>query len=105
MKRRRWLYAGAAVLIFGSGLGVGRALPRPQTYRVRRVIDGDTIEVEDDSGIRTRIRLRRVNAPERGQPGYEQARAALEALLQGQRVRVVPHARDRYGRTIADIIH
>ena len=79
------------------------AAPVPQTYLVRRVIDGDTIEVEDDSGIRTRIRLRNVNAPELGQPGGQEAKDALTAKLLGQRVSLKVYARDKYGRTIAVI--
>jgi endonuclease YncB( thermonuclease family) len=47
--------------------------------------------------------LRRVNAPERGEPGYEEAKAALEAKILHKRVRLIPYARDRYGRLIADV--
>jgi len=80
-----------------------RAEPAP-LYVVTRVVDGDTIEITDAGGIRTRVRLRRVNAPEKGQPGYEDARDALAARLMGRIVDVTPHARDRYGRLIADVV-
>jgi len=73
------------------------------TYLVRRVIDGDTIEIEDPGGIRTRVRLRREDAPELDEPGGPEAKAALADRLLGRRVRVVPYARDRYGRLMATV--
>ena len=79
---------------------VGQECP---TYLCRRVIDGDTIEVVDAGGIRTRVRLRRVNAPELSEPGGPEAKAALEERLLGKQVRVRPCARDRYGRLVADV--
>ena len=82
---------------------VAPAPPPRQTYLVRRVIYGDTIEVEDDSGIRTRIRLRNVNAPELHQPGGPEAKDALSAKLLGKRVSLKAYARDRYGRTVATV--
>jgi len=72
-------------------------------YRVRRVIDGDTLEIVDNGGIRTRVRLRRIDAPEMDEPGGAEAKAGLEARLLGKRVKVTPYARDRYGRLIADV--
>ena len=80
-----------------------KAPPQPPTYLVRRVIDGDTIEIVDAGGIRTRVRFRRIDAPELDQPGGPEAKAALERRMLGKRVRVTPHARDRYGRLIADV--
>jgi hypothetical protein len=76
----------------------------PPTYLVIRVIDGDTFVIQDDGGIQTRVRLRRVNAPECGEPGYEEAKAALEAKILNKRVRLIPYARDRYGRLLADLV-
>jgi len=73
------------------------------TYLVRRVIDGDTIEIVDAGGIRTRVRLRDVDAPEIGEPGSQAMKEQLEARLLGNRVFVTPHARDAYGRLIADV--
>jgi len=73
------------------------------TYQVRRVIDGDTIEIVDAGGIRTRVRFQDVDAPEMDEPGGPEAKAALEERLMGHDVVVTPHARDRYGRLIADV--
>lgn len=47
-----------------------------------RVIDGDTVEVE---GVR--VRLNGVAAPERSEPGGNEATAALRAIVAGQTVR------------------
>ena len=79
------------------------ACAREPTYVVTKVIDGDTIEITDAGGIRTRVRFRDVDAPELDEPGGPEAKAELEARLLGKRVRVVPHARDRYGRLIAEV--
>ena len=44
---------------------------------ITRVIDGDTVDVEIDLGLRltanVRCRLYGINTPERGQPGYHEA--------------------------------
>jgi len=93
--RATWLAAFLLVGLIGCSTG-----PR---YTVTRVIDGDTIEITDAGGIRTRVRLRRVNAPELDEPGGEAAKAALEAELLGKRVKVRPCAIDVYGRTIGDV--
>ena len=77
--------------------------PAPAPYLVRRVIDGDTFEIEDPWGLRTRVRLRRLNAPELDQPGGPEAKIALEARLLGRRIHLKVHARDRYGRVIATV--
>lgn len=88
-----------ASLILALLCGCGAEAP----YLVRRVIDGDTFEVEGPGGARMRCRLRRGDAPERGEPGFEQAKAALESRLLGRRVRLRVHARDSYGRAIVTI--
>lgn len=70
---------------------------------VARVIDGDTIEVDSPKG-RQRVRLLRIDAPERGEPGYEEASRALRELLpRGTPVRLEYEGRreDPYGRVLA----
>ena len=47
---------------------------------VAQVIDGDTVDVLC-SGSKTRVRLLRVDTPEREEPGYERARDALKRML------------------------
>jgi micrococcal nuclease len=77
-------------------------------YRVLRVIDGDTLDVEVQGGLRAKERLRmlRINTPERDQAGYERATAALKAMVEGREVELVfekpgEPAADEYGRMLA----
>jgi endonuclease YncB( thermonuclease family) len=48
--------------------------------RADRIVDGDTFWVCDAAAC-TKIRLCGINAPERGEPGYSTATAALTGLL------------------------
>ena len=77
-------------------------------YEVLRVVDGDTLHVRIPGSPTPdeRVRLLRVNTPERGQPGYERATACLIALTAGKRVeleweRSGVAERDEYGRLLA----
>ncbi len=65
------------------------------------VIDGDTIEVSLD-GRNERLRLVGIDAPERGECGYEEARSALIDLVDGVAVRLEADVsdRDRFGRLL-----
>lgn len=80
--------------------------------KARRVIDGDTIDVDvtrkaadnaHDYGRRERIRLLGLNAPERGTRGAEQARRRLAQRVRGRGLRIDVHARDTYGRLVAKV--
>ncbi len=72
----------------------------PRSYEVRRVLDGDTLQLSDG---RT-IRIHGIDAPESGQSYGEKATAAL-APLEGHRVKVQPVETDRYGRTVAKLFY
>lgn len=52
--------------------------------KVTRVIDGDTIVVDD----RTEVRLIGVDAPESGECFYQEAKDALAELIEGKEVRI-----------------
>jgi endonuclease YncB( thermonuclease family) len=78
-------------------LGLGAA--PGETGRVARVVDGDTVDV---AGLGT-VRLVGIDTPERGECGFEAASVALEQLVLGRSVRLVPGAqddRDRYDRLL-----
>lgn len=76
------------------------AVPSPaQSGQVERVIDGDTIIVD---GVR--VRIWGVDAPERGQPYSRQATMFTRRQALGQDVTLIDHGRDRYGRTVAEVI-
>ncbi len=112
----------ASVLYVGDREGFFGERPRPdyekyhnQTFRVVRVVDGDTIDldVSDGSQPRTRVRLWGVDTPETVKPNTppqhygKQATAATTRLCLDKSVRLelVPHqdTRDRYGRLLAYI--
>lgn len=56
------------------------APPAGEIVRVQRVIDGDTVVLEDGR----KVRLVGINTPERGRPLYKEATQALVELVQGQ---------------------
>ncbi len=65
-------------------------------YQVGQVIDGDTIKLKDG----TKVRLIGVDAPEKGECFYEQARKGLSSLLDNQAVKLEKDVseQDKYGR-------
>ncbi len=76
------------------------------------VLDGDTVRVAVDSvsrrnrygyGSVERVRLRSISAPESGRCGGARARRRLDGRLLGHRVRLDIHARDVFGRVVADL--
>lgn len=68
--------------------------------RVTKVIDGDTFKT---GSRKNSIRLANVNAPEKGSPGAAAATRALRELIQGEEVIIDTVARDKYGRSVADV--
>lgn len=68
--------------------------------RVTKVIDGDTFKT---AGRKNPVRLANVDAPERGEPGGAAATERLRRLIQGEAVRIETQARDRYGRSVANV--
>jgi micrococcal nuclease len=77
---------------------------------VLSIVDGDTVDVVDDTRGRLRIRVLGIDSPE-AKPGYSvgfwgpQAREFARNALAGQRVSVstypMQNLHDRYGRTLA----
>jgi len=75
------------------------------TVPLVRVVDGDTVRVRW-RGEDTRVRLLRIDTPERGEPGFAEATAALRGLLDEGPVgiefeRPGEERRDRFGRLLA----
>lgn len=67
------------------------------------VLDGDTIDVLH-TGRAERIRLSGIDCPEKKQAYGQKAKQATSALVFGKDVSIQPHGRDKYGRTIADVM-
>lgn len=65
---------------------------------VVEVIDGDTVRLENGE----LVRLIGINAPEKGQRFYEEAKSRLEELVKGKEVLMEKDFRDRdkYGRLL-----
>jgi len=72
------------------------------TGRVIGVADGDTLTVLRAGGGEV-VRLRGIDAPERGQPWGERAKQYASALVFGKVVAVEAAGRDRYGRLLAEV--
>lgn len=75
-------------------------------------VDGDTLRCRDAfPEVNGRVRLARIDAPERGETGYREAANALARMIEGQEVRcrIVDadprkggfQARDRFKRPVA----
>jgi micrococcal nuclease len=82
--------------------GTTTPVPPPddaETFRVKEVVDGDTIVLEDD----TKIRYIGLNTPERDRPFYEEATKANRKLVENKEIRLEFDTVkiDQYGRTLA----
>ena len=55
-------------------------------------------------GREIKVRLHGIDAPEKGQPSGSAAKEALSKLAFGKVVTIQPLGRDRYGRTIAELL-
>jgi len=83
-------------------ISTAHATPGSGLCLVVRIVDGATIRVM--FGRREEpVRLLRIDTPERGQPGFDEATAALAELLKGGQVRIEFETpgkvhRDRYKR-------
>lgn len=91
----RIVRALAAIL---AGLALQLGTPPAEAARRCKAIDGDTVRCG-----RERIRLREVYAAERGAPGAESQRRALQRQLDSGDVRIRRHGKDAFGRTLGDV--
>ena len=72
--------------------------------RVVGVSDGDTLTVLDPGNVQHRIRLKGIDAPEKGQPYGQAAKKRLSDLAFGQSVTVETSGRpDKYGREVGTV--
>ena len=73
------------------------------TGRLVGIIDGDTIEVLHNNRAE-RIRLSGIDCPEKGQAFGKRAKQAASELVFGKEVTLQTIGKDKYGRTIADVL-
>ena len=71
--------------------------------KVTRVSDGDTVWVTDAAKLKHKVRLDRIDAPEKDQPWGEESAAVLKGWIFGMDVRVAYEKRDQYGRILGVI--
>lgn len=89
-----------AIFIILDLLSPAQSSEKAYTARVTYVIDGDTFVLD---GQRARIRIWGINTPEIGKNGAREATRALQRMILGQRVKVLPKGQDRYGRQVAQV--
>lgn len=77
------------------------------TGTVYNVVDGDTVDAELDLGfrikIRQRLRLSGIDTPERGQPGFNEAKVALANLVLNKTLTFITYKPSKYGYFLAEI--
>ena len=72
----------------------------PRKEKVTKIIDGDTFLTDKRKNP---VRLANVDTPEKRQPGYQDAKKALQNLIGGQEVIIDTVARDKYRRSVAKV--
>lgn len=60
-------------------------------------IDGDTLRCGDE-----RVRLARIDTPERKEVGFQAAKDAMEMIVRGNEVRCVVKRKEKYGRLLGE---
>ena len=71
--------------------------------RVVKVADGDTITVLDAANVQHRIRLDKIDAPEKAQPFGDAARKHLATFVAGKDVEIEWTKKDKYGRILGTV--
>ncbi len=100
---RRLQLTATLPLFFSLALITSQTLAADFTGRVVGVSDGDTITVLHN-GKGERIRLHGIDCPEKRQAFGKRAKQLTSNLVFGKTVTVQVLDRDRYGRTIGDVI-
>ena len=96
----RIVWAG---LLLAVGMGSPYSSAQEFSGKVVRVADGDTITVLQKR-TQVHVRLDGIDCPEKGQAYGSRAKAFTSDLVFGQVVTVWPRNKDRYGRTVAEIV-
>jgi micrococcal nuclease len=94
----------STVALVGAAAAPAAAAQESLPATVSRVVDGDTIDAQLPDGSVLRVRLIGIDTPEVGACGADRATAALEQLVLGRAVTLVPDptqgAQDRFGRSL-----
>lgn len=90
-----------AAVLWAVALAGGTAAADSMVGRVTYVDDGDSLQLRDGWGSLHRVRLRGIDAPERGQPYADVSRRNLNRLIRGREVTISFDQADKYGRLLA----
>lgn len=71
--------------------------------KVVRVADGDTITVLDATNTQNKVRLNKIDAPEKSQAFGEVSRKHLASFVASKEVKVEWASKDRYGRILGEV--
>jgi endonuclease YncB( thermonuclease family) len=99
---RRFLIL-SCIFILAIWIGLPRLALADFTGKVVGVTDGDTIKVMHH-GKAEKIRLSGIDCPEKKQPFGTRAKQFTSQQAFGKEVTIREAGRDRYGRTLADVI-
>lgn len=72
--------------------------------KVVSITDGDTLIVRESPTKSVTVRLVHIDAPEKGQAFGTRARQKLSELAYGKEAEVIGISKDRYGRTLGEVI-
>lgn len=78
-----------------------RNLTGVENGRVVGIVDGDTFDLLTPAKSLLRIRIRGIDAPERGQDYYKASKKQLSDLIFNKEVTIEPEKTDRYDRIVA----
>jgi endonuclease YncB( thermonuclease family) len=101
-----WQHGGAAQSKVGDSVSGKKALVKKDAVaakidgRIVGVADGDTVTILDAAKVQHKIRLDRIDAPEKKQAFGEKAKQHLSEMVFGKDVRVEYTSKDRYGRIL-----
>jgi len=73
----------------------------PLPIEVKSIIDGDTVELSK----KKHLRLLGVNAPEKGEEGYPEAKKELENLIKGRKIFAKILKQDGYNRMLGQVFY
>ena len=94
MKKKQIALIALIVLVLVAFVLVSYILTKKQIGVVESVIDGDTIKIKFASGKIEVVRLLSINAPEKSQPYYSEAKDYL-SVLSGKEVILERKGKDK----------
>jgi endonuclease YncB( thermonuclease family) len=105
---RRPILGLIACVAFGAALPARARAPAASPAPIEGVAldvqDGDSFDFRGVDGLRRRIRVSGIDAPERRQPFADASRRSLGTLLRGRRLRIEPVKQDAFDRTVARVL-